>query len=162
MIYLSIRALEIIAIILVAILFLLAISIHYVPKDSFWLITKRNQKKVINTGFHFIVPFITKITNKVSSLTQTRELYLSQIQTADSLLDFKIDYSYEVIDPIQYSEEINLDKEITKSLTEFVITMDIKSLLCDNNSVSDRIYLHINNIANNVGLHITKISIYFE
>jgi regulator of protease activity HflC (stomatin/prohibitin superfamily) len=162
MIYLSIQTLEITAVILVAILFVLAISIHYVPKDSFWQLKNKKGITVIYTGFHFIIPFYNKITYKGSTLTQTHELYLSQIQTADSLIDFKIDYSFEVIDPIRYDKEINLDHEISNSLIEYVLTLDNKSLLCDNNTVSDRIYLHIKEIGNKNGLQITKITIYFE
>lgn len=157
-------AVEIVAVILVIVLFFFSITMHIVPNGYIWIIGKKGKPhKFITPGIRFIFPFINKIIDKIPTFEQTKEIYLSDVITKDNSIEsFKIDYSFQIMDYSRYSYEFDLSEIIVNCLKDYVILVDKETLTYDNKILSDQIYSLVKEeiVAN--GFYLTKITIYHE
>lgn len=156
-------AIEIIAIIIVIVLFFLSISIHYVPHDYIW-ISKRNHypHKILKPGIHFLFPFVNKVVSKILSTEQKAEIYLNDIITKDGSIEhFKLDYSY-TINPDLFSYEYDLSEKLMSSFRDYIESIDKNTLTHENSIINDKIYFLVKEEIESKGYSITSITIYHE
>ena len=163
MMFLSLT-LEIIAFVIVIVLFFLSITIHYVPNNFIWIFKKKGKPyRILKPGIHFVFPFINKLVKKALIDEQKCEIYLTNVVTKDGSNEcFKIDYSYIIKDINLYNYEFDLSDYIIISLRNYVVSVDIETLIYDLNLISNKIYAHIKEVIEANGYSITKITIYYE
>lgn len=158
------KTFEIIQIIFIILLFIVAVSLHIVPKNYIWILkNKKGQSKVLKSGFHFILPFIFRVKSKVLISEQKGELYLSDVKTKDDVLvSFRIDYSYIITDVSLFSYEYDIANTIIEFIRGYVILIDLDSLSSENKILSDILYPKFKEELGYNGITLTKIMIYHE
>lgn len=164
MIILSLKlALEIIAIVIVVVLFFLSITIHYVPSNFIWIAQAKDKpSRVLRPGIHFLLPFVNKVISKIQLNEQKAEIYLNDVKTKDGTIErFKIDYSY-TINPNLFIYEYDLSEKIMASFREYIESIDQKTLYHENSIINDKIYFHVKEEIESKGYSITAITIYHE
>lgn len=154
--------LEIAGIVVVLILLFIAVGLRRVPYMGSWVIERRKQhRRTINTGVHYLIPFVDRVIAKIDLSDQMGEYFIKHIHTKDQIvLDCRLDITFQIFDVSLFTNQtIDLYHILSESL-EFVSDdytyQDIKT---NQDLFMNQMFLYTDKVLTSLGMKLKKINI---